>query len=151
MKHFDRSLPMMLYRTLDAVMPSFRKVFSEHGLTEQQWRILRVLWEVPEMSLVAISGKTLISPPSLVGIIDRLQRDGLVERVRSTEDRRVINIRTTEAGKKLEREVSPKVDAIYQSIEAGIDPTLWKSLFFALDQLVAAQQGGQPEDDAANF
>jgi DNA-binding MarR family transcriptional regulator len=42
---FTRSLPMMLYRTLDTVMPRFRSIFNEFGLTEQQWRVLRVLWE----------------------------------------------------------------------------------------------------------
>jgi DNA-binding MarR family transcriptional regulator len=45
MEEFSRSLPMLLYRTLDAVMPRFRRIFNEFGLTEQQWRVLRVLWQ----------------------------------------------------------------------------------------------------------
>ena len=49
-QEFSRSLPMMLIRALDAVMPRFRDIFKEFGLTEQQWRVLRVLWEQDEIA-----------------------------------------------------------------------------------------------------
>ena len=42
---FDKSLPMMLYRTLDVLIPKYRAVFKQHDISETQWRILRVLWE----------------------------------------------------------------------------------------------------------
>jgi len=44
MPHFHQTLPMMLNLTLDAVMPLYRELFARYDLTEQQWRILRVLW-----------------------------------------------------------------------------------------------------------
>jgi len=65
---FTRSLPMMLYRTLDTVMPSFRKIFNDFGLTEQQWRVLRVLWEGDDITIRQLAEVTLIPAPSLVGI-----------------------------------------------------------------------------------
>ena len=37
---FDQSLPMILHRTLDAVMPDYRELFARYNLTEQQWRVL---------------------------------------------------------------------------------------------------------------
>ena len=42
MQDFSHSLPMMLYRALDAVMPRFRRIFTAAGLTEQQWRVLQL-------------------------------------------------------------------------------------------------------------
>ena len=57
---------MRLYRALDAVMPAFRQVFSEFGLTEQQWRVLRVLWEQGAVPLSSLASATLIPAPSLV-------------------------------------------------------------------------------------
>ena len=71
MNDFQRSLPMMLYRTLDCVLPAFRQIYQEFGITEQQWRVLRVLWETDSQSLLALAEATLISSPSLVGIVDR--------------------------------------------------------------------------------
>ena len=92
---FSRSLPMMLYRALDTVMPRFRKIFNEFGLTEQQWRVLRVLWEHQDIAFHALAEFTLIPAPSLVGVVDRLSKSGLVERRRSESDRRNVSIRTT--------------------------------------------------------
>ena len=83
---FSGSLPMMLYRALDVVMPRFRRIFNEFGLTEQQWRVLRVLWETEEIAFRELSDITLIPAPSLVGVIDRLAKQRLVDRRRSETD-----------------------------------------------------------------
>ena len=87
-RDFSQSLPMMLYRTLDAVMPRFRRIFNQFGLTEQQWRVLRVLIDEPELVVRDLAALTLIPPPSLVGVLDRLEKNGLVRRRRSDRDRR---------------------------------------------------------------
>ncbi len=126
---------MMLYRTLDSVLPPFRAIYHEFGITEQQWRVLRVLWDANGQSLLALAQATLISSPSLVGIVDRLSRDGLVERRRSKVDRRVVHILVTRKGKALERTVRPRIDAIYRELEASVTPALWDSLFEAMDQI----------------
>ncbi len=137
MKHFDRSLPMMLYRTLDAVMPRFRSIFSQFGLTEPQWRILRLLWERDGRALSDLSAASLISPPSLVGVIDRLERDGLVARRRSSKDRRVVHVCLSVAGKALEDQVRPMVEAAYADLERSIGPANWQQMLHTMDRLIA--------------
>jgi len=127
---------MMLYRTLDAVMPAFRGIFNEFGITEQQWRVLRILWEDDGVSLHTLAEATLIPGPSLVGVIDRLVRDSLVERRRSKVDRRVVHINITRKGKALEASVQPRVDDTSAALEASISQTAWKSLFKAMDEIV---------------
>ena len=99
-EQFTRSLPMMLYRSLDVLMPRFRRIFSDFGLTEQQWRVLRVLWEQQDVTLNELSGVTLIPAPSLVGVVDRLQAMGLVERRRSDADRRKVYVLATREGRR---------------------------------------------------
>ncbi len=42
MPKFLESLPMLLSRTLDGIMPRYRSLFQAHGLTDQQWRVLRL-------------------------------------------------------------------------------------------------------------
>ena len=130
---------MMLYKTLDVVMPQFRAIYSEHGITEQQWRVLRVLWEHESMPLLELADITLISPPSLVGIVDRLSKIAMVRRVRSEMDRRVVFIEITAKGKALKEEVSPRVDTIYARLENSIDAELWSKMLEAMNEIIATK------------
>ena len=126
-----------MYRTLDAVMPNFRRIFAEFNLTEQQWRVLRVLWEQDTQPLLSLSHTTLISSPSLVGVVDRLTRDGLVTRARSTVDRRVVNICLTDTGRSLEEDVTPLVNQAYADLEKKLSRQDWRKIYQVLDTLVA--------------
>ena len=145
MKPFDTSLPMILYRTLDAVMPVFRAIFARFGLTEQQWRVLRVLWERDGRPLLALAEATLIQAPSLVGVVDRLQRDGLVRRRRSRHDRRVVRICLTGRGRNLESQVIPLVDAAYSHLERAVTGGEWATLLATLEKIAvhAAAANGE--------
>ena len=140
MQDFSRSLPIMLYRTLDAVMPRFRQIFNEFGLTEQQWRVLRVLWEQESIAFSDLSAFTLIPAPSLVGVLDRLTNKGLVARRRSETDRRSVFVYATEEGQKLEREVGPRVDRAYADLRASIDKESWDTLINGLEKISSISQ-----------
>jgi len=135
MQEFSRSLPMMLYRTLDAVMPRFRQIFSEFGLTEQQWRVLRVLWQHEQIAFRELADLTLIPPPSLVGVVDRLTKSGLVERRRSDTDRRHVFVHATGKGAALESQVRPRVDKAYAELRRSVDTTTWNALIAGLAQI----------------
>lgn len=135
MQEFSRSLPMMLYRSLDVVMPRFRRIFNEFGLTEQQWRVLRVLWQQDEVAFRELADQTLIPAPSLVGIVDRLTTSGLAKRRRSSTDRRNVYVRATAKGKALEKEVRPRVDQAYDELRSSVDSRTWDSLIAGLEQI----------------
>lgn len=126
---------MMLYRALDAVMPRFRRIFNEFGLTEQQWRVLRVLWEEDNTAFGDLSDLTLIPAPSLVGVVDRLTRQGLVGRRRSDADRRQVFVYATDDGKDLHRKVQPRVDEAYAELRSSIDVDDWEELINGLQKL----------------
>ena len=132
---FSQSLPMMLYRALDEIMPKFRCIFNEFALTEQQWRILRVLWEHDKITLGRLSDLTLIPSPSLVGIVDRLIKAKLIRRERSDTDRRMIFVVATEEGRNLEAKVMPRVNEIYKEIKEPFSMQQWGQLIDGLDQI----------------
>jgi len=134
-EQFTRSLPMMLYRSLDVLMPRFRKIFSDFGLTEQQWRVLRVLWEQQDVTLNELSGVTLIPAPSLVGVVDRLQAMGLVERRRSDADRRKVYVLATQKGGELEAKVMPQVASAYAALKQSVDAETWDQVLKGLQQI----------------
>ena len=145
MRDFDRSLPILMHRALNAVLPRFRTIFRSFGLTEQQWRVLRVLWEADGAPLLALAARTLIPAPSLVGVVDRLQRDGLVERRRSETDRRLAQVWLSDAGRGLEQAVTPLVDAAYAELENLVSGAEWQALTATLNKIAtgAADQGRQ--------
>ena len=138
-QEFSRSLPMMLYRALDAVMPRFRRIFNEFGLTEQQWRVLRVLWEHDDIAFRDLAEITLIPAPSLVGVVDRLGTQGLVGRRRSEADRRDVFVHATDKGRELHRQVRPQVDR-----------EDWKQLMLGLERVATIEQRSPEERSAVN-
>ncbi len=137
---FSDSLPMMLYRTLDVVMPRFRKIFSEFGITEQQWRVLRVLWELDAVTINRLAELTLIPAPSLVGVIDRLERDELVIRQRSQADRRKVNVVLIAKGVELEDQVMPRVGAAYAALKGSVDTETWQRVLQGLQDIVTTEE-----------
>lgn len=151
MQEFSHSLPMMLYRTLDAVMPRFRQIFSEFGLTEQQWRVLRVLWQHEQIAFRELADLTLIPPPSLVGVVDRLTKSGLANRRRSDTDRRNVFVHATSKGQALEAEVRPRVDEAYAELRSSVDAKIWSALIAGLEHIssIGDEAGDKPADRRA--
>ena len=139
---FSGSLPMMLYRTLDTVMPRFRKIFNDLGITEQQWRVLRVLWEHDAVTINRLAELTLIPAPSLVGIVDRLERDERVIRQRSQADRRKVNVVLIAKGVELEDQVMPLVAAAYAELKQSVDNTTWEQVLQGLQEISDTAEKG---------
>ena len=147
---FSRSLPMMLYRALDAVMPRFRRIFNEFGLTEQQWRVLRVLWEDQEVSLRELADLSLIPAPSLVGVVDRLRKNGLIRRRRSETDRRVVFVDATQKGRALQQEVMPLVGIAYAELMQSVAPREWIRLIDSLEKISELEEPTARRQAAVN-
>lgn len=139
-EQFSQSLPMMLYRTLDAVMPRFRNIFNDFGLTEQQWRVLRVLWEREAVTIGHLAELTLIPTPSLVGIVDRLERDEYVTRQRSQADRRKVNVVLIAKGIELEQQVMPRVAKAYAELKQSVDPETWSQVLEGLHEIGSIEE-----------
>src|SRR5947207_3922732 len=73
MRDFSRSLPMSLLRAREAVMRQFRPSLRNHGLTEQQWRILRALTTVDAIEVTELARVAFLLGPSLSRILRDLE------------------------------------------------------------------------------
>ncbi len=82
-----------------------RKETEQLGVTARQATLLWLVKRNPGLSLAELAAEEGISPPALSGHVDRLERAGLIERVRSSEDRRRVGLRLTEEGARLLRRV----------------------------------------------
>lgn len=82
-----------------------RKETEQLGVTARQATLLWLVKRSPGLSLAELAAEEGISPPAMSGHIDRLERAGFIERVRSTDDRRRVGLRLTEDGRRLMRRV----------------------------------------------
>ena len=82
-----------------------RKETEQLGVTSRQVTLLWLVRGRPGTSLRELAAEEGISAPSLSGHVDRLERLGLIERVRATDDRRRVGLRLTAEGVKLLRRV----------------------------------------------
>src|SRR4030081_2721325 len=90
MREFSRSLPMSLLRAREAVMRHFRPSLRDHGLTEQQWRILRALPVIDANEVTELARVAFLLGPSLSRILRDLEARHLIERkVVKADQRRV--------------------------------------------------------------
>jgi len=88
-------------------------------LTGPQLTVLKMLEGVGDLSLSELSERIRAQNSTVTGIIDRMEREGLVLRERSKEDRRVINITLTEKGSRIAREVSVEpMEVLRASLES---------------------------------
>jgi DNA-binding MarR family transcriptional regulator len=82
-----------------------RKETEQLGITARQVTLLWLVKRSPGLSLAELAAEEGISPPALSGNVDRLERAGLLQRVRSHEDRRRVGLELTEEGARLLRRV----------------------------------------------
>ena len=96
-----RSLPIALMRSREKVMAPIRDMLRASGLTEQQWRVLRILSEFGPQDLTEIARQACLLMPSLSRIIRSLAQNGLVIRASYTKDRRRQTVVISPAGQHL--------------------------------------------------
>jgi DNA-binding MarR family transcriptional regulator len=86
-----------LFRTSDRLQLPFARLLRDYGLTPAQYNVLRILrGEGQPLPILEIASRTIAVVPGITGLIDRLERAGLVCRQRCREDRRVIYVAITD-------------------------------------------------------
>ena len=116
MREFSRSLPMSLLRAREAVMRQFRPSLRAHGLTEQQWRILRALASVESIEVTELARVAFLLGPSLSRILRDLEARELIERKVAEADLRRAMVSISAKGLKLIEAVAPTSETIYAEI-----------------------------------
>ncbi|MZR14921.1 homoprotocatechuate degradation operon regulator HpaR [Maritimibacter sp. DP07] len=133
-----RTLPIALLRARETVMERFRPMLSAHGVTEQQWRVLRVLQEADELDATDVSEAACILAPSISRMTRTLEAKGLVETRKDPADGRRSLIRLTKAGDSFLRQVAPESAAIYEEIETLVGRDRIEALLDEVDALLNA-------------
>src|SRR6266508_1947870 len=85
---------------------------AAHGASLGQWAVLLFLWAQDGQSQTELSRQVAIEDATMVRTIDRMERDGLVRRVRNPHDRRQLNIFLTDKGRSLRDSLVPCAVAV---------------------------------------
>ncbi len=131
-----RNLPLLLLQAREAVISRFRPLLHEHGLTEQQWRILRTLLERGPLEPRELVQICHISSPSLTGILARMSDTGWIARERMAHDQRRVLISLTAQSHQVAEALAPRIEALYRHIEGHIGPEFMQQFYATLDALI---------------
>ena len=126
-----------------------KDVAREHGLTGPQVTVLKLLEGVGDLSLSELSERIQARNSTITGIVDRMQRDGLVKRRRSERDRRVIEIVLTERGVQLAKAIPVQPMEMFASALRSLNrddrESLRRILRAMSDHVRAIQDAGEDE------
>ncbi|KUP93021.1 homoprotocatechuate degradation operon regulator HpaR [Tritonibacter horizontis] len=131
----NRSLPIALLRARERIMGPIRYLLTDADLTEQQWRVLRVVQEGGPIDPTQIADQACLLLPSLTRILQKLEEKGLIDRVRDEADRRRQVVTLTSAGLTV---IEENIDASLELIERTrekMGPERYETLLDLLNDL----------------
>ncbi|WP_061239093.1 MarR family winged helix-turn-helix transcriptional regulator [Ectopseudomonas composti] len=97
----DNQLCFALYSTSLMMTKTYKPLLQALGLTYPQYLAMLVLWENEGITVSEISARMLTDPGSLTPLLKRLESEGLLQRQRSSQDERVVQLYLTDAGRAL--------------------------------------------------
>ena len=140
----SRSLPIALLRARERVMGPIRAMLSDVGITEQQWRVLRVLHEGGPQEPTQIAERACLLLPSLTRILQKLAEKELISRATDRNDRRKQVISITQGGAALIEDNLATSIASMDRIKSEMGADRYEALLDLLNELDATEISGMP-------
>jgi DNA-binding MarR family transcriptional regulator len=136
----EESIGFLLKRVLSSIAQQAERRLEAYDLTHAQWMPLfklRNLGHGKTMAVAELARELQMDAGAMTRLLDRLEKKGLCKRVRSSEDRRVVNLELTPEGE-AKAEVVPGVLADVMNMHlAGFSKTEWQALMGYLKRMVA--------------
>ena len=137
----SRSLPIVLIRARENVMAPIRRMLADSGITEQQWRILRVLDEGGPMDATNVADRASLLLPSLTRIAASMSARGLITQVQDETDRRRQKLAITAEGRQI---IAQNLDQALE-IVAGFKARLGEDNYERLLDLLQMLSSGEAD------
>jgi homoprotocatechuate degradation regulator HpaR len=138
-----RNLPLLLLQARERVIARFRPLLNAQHITEQQWRIVRLLLESGPLEPRQIGEGCSISSPSLAGVLARMENLGLIARQRFDNDQRRVRVSLSTRSRALAERLAPQIEAAYAELEARVGTEFTERMYAMLDQLIATLDAGE--------
>ena len=139
---------MSLLKARESVMKKFIPHLREHGLSPQQWRVLRALYDNDSadngLEMSVLSARCYLLMPSLSRIIQNLDGRKLISRSISQQDQRRSIITLSDDGKALVGIIAPQSEVRYEHITQAFGYGKLELLYELLDELVEKLEDDEP-------
>jgi homoprotocatechuate degradation regulator HpaR len=135
-KLVNRNLPLLLLQAREHIIARFRPLLNAQGITEQQWRVIRVLLEAGPLEVREISTRCQISSPSLAGVLTRMEDMDLLSRKRLGSDQRRVRVSLKARSRELAARLAPRINATYQQLESHLGAAACRHLYEVLDGVI---------------
>lgn len=131
------NLPLLFAQAREEVLSRIKPILDDLGVTEQQWRILRVLRQSEPMEPREICATCLFLSPSLVGVLSRMEELGLVRKERVDSDHRRVLVHMTDRSRQMVDTALPHIAAQYEQLETDLGPEWSARLHEVLERVIA--------------
>lgn len=112
MERIEECLSFLLGKAYQRVNQDAKRRLAPYGVTPVQYALLAVLWERDDRSGAELGERLLLDSATVTGVLDRLERAGLVLRRPDARDRRVNRIALTPRGRALRADLAREMDAL---------------------------------------
>lgn len=130
------SVGYLMRRVLLALTQDTDKRLEPHGLTHAQWGPLFMMRKAGSATVAELARELQMDPGAMTRLLDRLEAKGLCKRVRSTDDRRVVNLALTDEGEKAAAKVPVALAEVMNAHLSGFSKTEWKTLKGLLQRML---------------
>jgi MarR family transcriptional regulator, organic hydroperoxide resistance regulator len=120
----DNQLCFALYSTSLAMTKAYKPLLDVLGLTYPQYLVMLVLWEHGSLSVSELGERLFLESGTLTPLLKRMEAGGLLQRVRSVQDERRVQVSTTPAGRKLKARAAKIPECMLQSTGCALDELL---------------------------
>ncbi|MGE0098941.1 MAG: MarR family winged helix-turn-helix transcriptional regulator [Hydrogenophaga sp.] len=131
----DESVGYLLKRVLLSIVHQVDKRLDLHDLTSAQWGPMMRLRMHGQSTVVELARWAHIDAGAMTRLLDRLEKKGLCKRERCTEDRRVVRVELTPAGKAAMEHVPEVLADVLNQHLAGFSRSEWQSLMGYLQRM----------------
>ena len=131
----EKSVGFLLAKAYQRACAIFNEDFAHYDITPQQFGLLGFLWQQDGLSQTELSAKSHIDRTTMGGIIDRLEKENLVERRHHPDDRRAYQVFLTDRGKSLEDELSAVAGRVQNKVNAPLTAEEQATLIRLLEKL----------------
>lgn len=131
----EQEAALNILKTGDMLQNRLGRLFRDTGLTTSQYNVLRILvGEGAPLPSLEIASRLIQAVPAITGLIDRLEERELVVRKRCSEDRRVVYVAVTEAGRDLVAQIAEPLSQLHRDLLSHLSREDLESLINLLER-----------------
>lgn len=134
----DKQLCFRLYTASRLITQTYHPMLSEHGITYPQYLVLLVLWEKDGQPVNDIAKRLILETNTVTPMLQRMEKDGILQRVKGQKDARQIIVSLTRKGRELQKKLAEVPLTVGSAVMCdSVTPDTAPDLYRMLDDIIA--------------